>query len=466
MKKRVWIIIGLVVIVACAVIGVLSRQGLADAQSAAVSSQIAQVTRTTVSSAVETSGNIAANDDVALAFGASGTVITVSVEVGDTVKRGDVLAKLDSAKLELQVARAKQAYLLQQATYSKTVQVDPEMVTATQAALNNANNAYRIALQKSGLSRDQITVSCANLDDAKQTYDDALRAYNNYQLNWRVQVNGTFEVSPQKARLDSAQAAYDVAQANCALAQRGVNNSAVKAAWAQALQAQASLTNLTSPRAEKLTIARAQLEQARLAWEQAKLTRADAVIVAPFDGVITHVNIKVGGPSGTSAAIELADVRQYHVDVLVDETEIAQIQPDQATQITLDALSGITLTGKVAAIDPAGQVVQGVVNFNVRIDLDPTDAPLKLDMTTSARIIGELHADVLTVPINAIRSEAGGSPYVIVIDSQNAQRTVEVKTGLTQGKLTEVAGDLQAGDRVLVNATARATGFGAFGGSQ
>ncbi|HZY40411.1 MAG TPA: efflux RND transporter periplasmic adaptor subunit [Anaerolineae bacterium] len=466
MKKRTWIIIGIVVIAACTVIGIISNRSRASAQSAASIGQTAQVTRTTVSSAVESSGSIAANDDVALAFGASGTVAAINVEVGDVVKHGDVLAKLDSAKLELQVARAEQAYLLQQATYSKTVQVDPETVTATQAALTNANNAYRIALQKSGLSSDQITVSCANLDDAKRAYDDAVTAYNNYLLNWRVQVNGTFEVSPQKARLDSAKAAYDVAQANCALAQRGVNDSAVKSAWAQMQQAQPSLTNLTSPRDEKLTIAQAQLEQAHLAWEQAKLSLADAAIVAPFGGVITHVNIKVGGPSGTSAAIELADVHQYHVDVLVDETEIAQIQPDQAAQITLGALSGITLTGKVAAIDPAGQVVQGVVNFNVRIDLDPTDAPLKLDMTTSARIIGESHADVMAVPINAIRSDAGGSPYVIVLDQQNNQRTVTVKTGLTQSKLTEVSGDLQVGDQVLVNATTRPTGFGAFGGSQ
>jgi hypothetical protein len=79
MKKRTWIIIGLVVIVAGAMIGVLNRQGMVSAQSAAVSSPIAQVTRTTMSSAVKTSGSIAANDDVALAFGANGTVVAVGV---------------------------------------------------------------------------------------------------------------------------------------------------------------------------------------------------------------------------------------------------------------------------------------------------------------------------------------------------------------------------------------------------
>ena len=464
MKKRTWIIIGIGVIAACTVIGAIGRQSAAGVQAALSSSQIAPVTRTTVSLAVESSGSIAANDDVALVFRTSGTVAEVNVKVGSQVKQGDVLAKLNTAKLEVQVAKAEQAYLLQQAMYSKTVQADPEAVTAAQAALNNANNAYTIARQKSGLSGDQITVSCANLDDAKRAYADAVTAYNNYVSNWRVQVYGSSQVSPQKARLDSAQAAYDVAQANCTLAQQGVNDSAVKAAWAQVQQAQTTLTNLTAPRGEKLEVARAQLEQARLSWEQAKLSLTEAAIVAPVAGIVTHVNIKAGGSSGNGSAIELADVRQYHVDVLVDETEIAQVLPGQHSQITLDALAGITLTGKVAAIDPAGQVVQGVVNFNVRIELDPTAAPIKIDMTTSTRIVGESHANVLAVPINAIRSASDGAQFVIVIDQQGAQRNVTVTTGLTQGKLTEVSGDLQEGEQVLSNPTARSTGSSPFGG--
>jgi HlyD family secretion protein len=464
MKKRTWIIIGIVLVVVVVVISAINNQRNAVAQSASPNSQMGQVTRTTLSSAVESSGSIAAKDDAALSFGANGTVAEVNVEVGRQVKNGDVLAKLDSAKLELQVARAEQAYLLQQTTYSKTVQPDPDAVTAAQAALNNANNAYQIALHKSSLSGDQITVSCANLANAKQAYDDAVTAYNSYLSDWRVQVYGTYEVSPQKARLEGAKAAYDLAQANCTLAQQGVNNSAVKSAWAQLQQAQANLTNLTSPRGEKLDVARAQLEQARLTWEQAQLALADAAIVAPFDGIVTRVNIQVGGPSGNGPAIELADVGQYHVNVLVDETEISQVQIGQPAEITLDAISGVTLTGKVVAIDPAGMVVQGVVNFNVRIDIDPTDAPIKLDMTTNTRILGKSHANVLAVPITAIRSAVDGTQFVIAVDQQGAQRNVTVKTGLTQGKLTEVSGDLQEGERVLINQSTRPASFSPFGG--
>ncbi len=464
MKKRTWIMIGIGVVVAVVVIGAINNQSKASAQATLSSNQIGQVTRTTLSSAVESSGSIAAKDDVTLSFGTNGTVAKVNVDVGSQVKKGDVLAKLDTAKLQLQVARAEQSYLLQQATYSKTVQADPEAVTAAQAALNNASNAYKIALHKSGLSGDQITVSCANLDDAKQAYDDAVTAYNNYLSDWRVQVNGTYEVSPQKARLEGAKAAYDLAQANCTLARQGVNDSAVKSAWAQLQQTQANLSNLTSPRSEKLVVARAQLEQVRLSWEQAKLSLADALLTAPVDGVVTHLNIKVGGSSGNGTAIELADVAQYHVNVLVDETEIPRVQIGQPTQITLDAITGMTLTGKVAAIDPAGLLLQGVVNFNVRIDLDPTNAPIKLNMTTNTRMVSESHANVLAVPINAIRSASDGGQIVTVIDLQGVQRTVAVKTGLTEGKLTEVSGDLKEGERVLITPSARPAGFGSFGG--
>ena len=212
MKRRIWIIIGIVLVLAVAVVVIGANNDRIDAvaQSASSDGQIGQVVRTTLSSAVESSGSIAAQDDVALSFRTGGTVAQVNVDVGHRVKTGDVLAKLDTAQLELQVARAEQSYLLQQATYSKTVQPDPDMVAAAQAALNNAHTTYQIALHKNSLSGDQITVSCADLDNAKRAYDDAATAYNNTLSDWRVQVYGTYEVSPQKARLDNAKAAYDL----------------------------------------------------------------------------------------------------------------------------------------------------------------------------------------------------------------------------------------------------------------
>jgi multidrug efflux pump subunit AcrA (membrane-fusion protein) len=71
---------------------------------------------------------------------------------------------------------------------------------------------------------------------------------------------------------------------------------------------------------------------------------------------------------------------------------------------------------------------------------------------------------VWAVPLSAIRSAADGSKFVIVVDQQGTQRNVTVTTGLTQGKLTEVSGDLQEGEQVLINPATRPTGLNPFGG--
>jgi HlyD family secretion protein len=136
--------------------------------------------------------------------------------------------------------------------------------------------------------------------------------------------------------------------ANCNITKLSLNDSGLRSAQAQLQNAKNNLDSLLSPRSEKQIQAAAALEQARLSLEQAKRSLADATITAPFAGVITAVNIIAGGSSGSSAALSIADTSQLYVDVLVDETEIANVKVSQQAQITLDALAGITLTGTVA----------------------------------------------------------------------------------------------------------------------
>ncbi|MBI5564176.1 MAG: HlyD family efflux transporter periplasmic adaptor subunit, partial [Chloroflexi bacterium] len=200
-----------------------------------------------------------------------------------------------------------------------------------------------------------------------------------------------------------------------------------------------------------------------------------AQIIAPFDGLVTAVSIVEGG-AGSANAITLAYVSQLHVDVLVDETEIANIAVGQSAELTLDAVQGITLTGTVARIDPVGTVSNGVVNYGVRVNLDATAAALKLDMTTNASIIGEKHENVLAVPTTAIRTARGnqgsstaqttqvvsstqpmmsGSFVLVVKDGQ--PRPVQVTPGMTADDYTEITGDVQEGDLVLVSTSTSAT---------
>lgn len=452
-KKRIFMMLGAIVVIAA---GVLFATNRSQPTSTTTATQTGEITRATLSSVIESSGSASPESSIALSFGATGTVVKVNVQLGDLVKQGDVLAEIDTTDLGLAVAQAEQDYLSQQAAYSMTINSDPSEVAAAKLSVSNAEAAYQLAQQKYQVnSTDSVMLSCNNLDSAKQTYDDAQTAYNNYLTDWHVQVYGTAEISPQQAQLDRAKAAYEQAVINCNLAKSSVNDTGIKSAYASLVQAKASLDSLLNPAEHTLTAARIKLEQADLALAEARQQLEDAKIVAPFDGMITSVTAIVGG-SSSGASIELTDVGQYHVDVLVDETEISQIKVGQQAKITFDALSDITVTGQIARIDPAGTVSNGVVNYKVRVNLDPTDAALRSDMTANVQMSLDTHTDVLAVPGTAIRSDGQGY-YVNVVSKDGTAQRVNVTTGYTDGELTEVAGEVQEGQAVYLGETTTTT---------
>lgn len=464
-RKRIWILLG-VVLVLVAVGWALSRATAPATSAQGTNAQLGRVTQATLLQTVDSAGSVAPESEITLSFGTAGTVNKVNVKLGDRVKQGDVLAELDTRDLQLQIAQQEQAYLIQQANYSMTVQPDPAEVTSAQLALANATAAYKLAQQKYAVnSTDQIAISCNNVDSAKKTYDDAVTAYNNYVSNWRVQVNGSAELSPQKAQLDRAKAVYDQTLINCRLAKDNINDSGVKSAVAQLEQAKLNLDTLVKPSERVKLAAQVQLDQARLSLEQARQQLNDLKIVAPFDGIVTQVNAVVGGPGGSNTLVMLADTGQYHVNVLIDETEIGQVQVGQQAEITFDALPKAKVTGKVTRIDPAGTINQGVVYYLTRVNLDPTEEPLLLDMTANVRVIIDTHENVLAVPGGAIRSDPQGGYYVNAVDANGEAKRVDVTTGFTDGDLTEIVGDLQRGEQVFISEppSRQQQGFNLFG---
>lgn len=455
-KKRTWIIVGVVVLIVAGVVIVTNNQNNAAQTAAQANVQTGRATLVTLLSTVDSSGSVTPESKVTLSFGTSGTVAKVNVKAGDHVKKGDVLAELDTSSLELQLAQQQQSFLIQQASYSMTIQPDPNAVKSAQLAFNNAAAAYRVAQQKYAATgaNQLLTSSCNNLDDAKQAYDDAVNAYNAYTVKWgpnaeHVAVNGGADISPQKAQLDRTKVAYDVALANCNLSKSTANDSSgVQSAAAQLQQAKINLDNLMTPSELTLATAKAQLEQARTSLAQVQRQLDNAKIVAPFDGVITQVNAIVGGASATIVEAEDA---QLNIGVLVDETQIGQVTLGQKVEVTFDGLPGTTITGRVGRINPAGTVSQGVVNYLVNVDLDPTTSTLRLDMSANVRIILETHANVLAVPGDSIRSDEQGY-YVNVVDQTGGATRVDVTTGFTDGDLTEVSGNLQPNERVYISA--------------
>jgi multidrug efflux pump subunit AcrA (membrane-fusion protein) len=118
-------------------------------------------------------------------------------------------------------------------------------------------------------------------------------------------------------------------------------------------------------------------------------------------------------------------------------------------------VAGVTLTGKVAAINPVGENVSGLVKYTVRVALDKVSADIFLPLGTTASVVITVKdaTTTLAVPIAAIQNDTNGE-YVWVIQNDASIKRVDVVSGSIVGDQVVVTGELNEGDRIqMVNAS-------------
>jgi HlyD family secretion protein len=459
-RRHMTLIAGLLILLA---LGYVAFQRLNNNQAATVNVQTAPVQRGNLQATVNTAGNVAPVQQVTLNFQTAGQVKTVNVQVGDQVKTGQVLATLDTSDLQFQVANAQSALVVAQAKLEQTkagpTATDLAVVQQAKLKLDQAKNSLwaaqvsRDAIKGRGSSspeaKKQAEVSVANAEIAVQL---AQQAYEDAQKPATVQ------------QVQSALAQVKTAQDNLTKLQTSPTPSDIAAAEAQLAQAQSNLAKLTQgPTAQDLAIAQAGVDQANIALQQAKLKLQQVQLVAPFDGTVTSVNITPGQDAGTDAtAIGLIDIHNLKIDGQLAEVDIAKVKLGQPAEITLDALPGKTLTGKVTQIAPAGTIQQGVVNYPVMVSLTNPDPAVKPGMTANVNIVVDERQNALTVPNRAVRTQGRQRFVTVMYEGQLIQTPVQI--GLSNDSMTEITGGLKEGDEVVVNNTTTAQPRGMPGG--
>jgi RND family efflux transporter MFP subunit len=245
------------------------------------------------------------------------------------------------------------------------------------------------------------------------------------------------------ARLDapSLESSVEAAELQVEIAQEQV-----KAARAQY---EASSTDVTEANWE---IAKFNLKIAKLSLESAELNLEKAVIVAPFDGVVTDITIIEGKEISTATlatpAISLVDTSEIEMRGFIDEIDVAMVEVGQAANITLDALPDEEVMGKVAFISPVGTTLAGVVSYDTTITLENPVGGLKDGMSATAEVIIERSDDVLLIPNRAIRGTLQNPKVVVLVNEQQEER--EIVLGLTDGINTEVLSGLEEGEEVVL----------------
>ncbi len=318
-----------------------------------------------------------------------------------------------------------------------------------QLELNNAQVAYDSARQNEidGLAQAQAQVdqAQAGLDQAQAQVDQA-------------QANLAKLTSPAEAdQLAQAQASLASAKANLSRLQGANRAGSVAAAQGNVSQAQANLDKvLADTNASDLAVADAQVRAAEATRDLAQLQVERMVLRAPFAGTVAAVNLTVG-EAPRADAIRLVDQSKLHLDVSVDEIDVARVQAGQPVTVTLDALPELALPGTVRAVSPlAADDSSGAVSYIVRIDLLKTDPAVRPGMSATAAIQVANKPNALVISRRAVHQDGQRVTVALITGAAPAanQRPptseVEVELGLTNEQFVEVLAGLKEGDKVLV----------------
>ncbi len=405
--------------------------------------EVLPVTRGNITATVSATGAILPERQVNLSFQTAGTVARVHVQTGDRVKTGQLLAELDTRDLDL-VLRQSQISLRTAQTQLAQVKASANAsdLTAAQAALASAQAAYQQLLR--GADTDQFAAARASVEQARVSLEQAQQAYD------KIKDMPNAGMFPQALQLQQATIAYETAQAQYRVTTRAATESQLAASQAQIAQAQSSLDRLVrGPSKEQVDIAQAAVDQAQLALEQAQRRLDAARLTAPWDGVVTVVNLVEGGPStSVQPPVQVADQSQYRLNVQVDEVDIANIAVDQPVAIELDALPNEKLAGYVAKVAPAATTdASGATSYQVTIRLNQNDGRVRSGMSATAEIVSSARKDVLLIPNRAVQFEREtGKTFVEKQVGETTQR-IEVRLGVRDEQQSEVRDGLTDGDQ-------------------
>lgn len=416
-RPRTWILAIIVIAVGG---GILFQRGQETAPY-----QTVRVESGTLLQEVSVTGRVQARESVTLGFEKGGTVARVPVEVGDRVEEGTVLAVLDTRSLSLEVEKASAA--------RAASRVDAEVVVVGEKQdLTDVRAKSAKTLEK---SRQAVRDAKVELDQTKDVRQQSIREDGDESKAAR---NALLNVQKAETTYHAAQEALREAQENA----DQLENTA--------------LTALDAARANLTEVLQASRDDPRVSVLAATIRLADvalsnASLHAPFDGVVTSVDVQEGALAlaGTAVVtVETADA--YEIVADVPETDVAKLIPGQGVSVTLDALKdAVPIAATLEKIDPAANIIEGVPTYHVTLTFIESDTRIRSGMTADISIRTGERTQALVVPLRAVKKQDGRVIVrVLTEDGRIEQR--EVVTGLrgSDGRVEIIRG-LSGGEEIL-----------------
>jgi HlyD family secretion protein len=353
-------------------------------------------------------GYIIAAHKIELAAKVVGKVASIGVDIGDKVKAGQILVRLEDDEYRANLA-------------------------ATKGNLETLK--ARLAEAEHGSRPEEIAKAKADVDQARAD-----------QENTRITLERTRDlvaqqILPQQA-LDDAKARYDSAVAKFTSLERAHE-----------------LVRL-GPRQEQIDALRAQVTQAKGTLDFAQIQLDNTVIRAPVDGTILERNVErgefvttgfVGDKGAKGYVVAIADLRDLEVELDINQNDFAKLESKQPGMITTDAYPDRKYPGVIREISPEANRQKATVQVKVKV-LEPDDY-LRPEMNASVAFYSREKRDttktetkrVVTVPASTVRD--GG--VFVVVGGKAFRKTIKVDGTTSQG--VQVSEGLIGGEDLIAN---------------
>ncbi len=412
---------------------------------------LTQATVTTITETIASSGRVRGVTETVVGAQAAGIVETLYVDEGDRVTAGQALAMLKRDVAEARLAQAEQALNTARAQLAQVergplrseVEAAAEQVRQAQAQLAQQRAAVQQAQQSVAQSRAQLQQLWAELELAATQLERsaALLDRNFISRAEYDQAQTQYRVAEQ--RVTAAQQAIEVAHANVQATQAGV-----QAAQANVKALEARLRTVqTGATPEEIEVARQRVADAEQGLRVARQQVQEAVVTAPFAGIIAAINAELGQPVGTQGVVRLVS-SALEIRLDVDESNLADLAVEQEAVISSSVFPGDTFRGRVSEIGAAVDQTRGTVTVRVT-PLQPPDW-LRPGQTVNVNVITHRAVPRLLIPAAAVGRSGDQTVVYVVEDGRALEKVVLTRAPTAQG--VPVLAGLSAEDPIIADA--------------
>lgn len=406
------------------------------------------------------------------------------VDEGKAVKKGDVVAKLDT-----------DVFVKLKNDQDVKYQTADGKVKTTKSALSQAKNKAESEISKADLAWTLAKIDLESYDDFEGEYKKDLNKLkgvleqNRKQLKeaedqlifTKGMVKDGFspleQLRPMEFLVQQRKFEVSSAEAELKVLEKFTRKKKITELKAKEKDAELELNRTKETQKSAIESAEADVKAAEsnLQSEKNELARIQkqidrCTILAPSDGIVVYSNSRYYDESSRirpgatlfyrQPIFSLPDLSKMKVKLKIHESVIKKVHAGMVATMQLDSLPNRTLHGKVLKIATIAQSDgwrgAGVKQYETEVSIDdlPSDAGLKPGMSADAKILVASLPDAVSVPVSSV-SEYDGKKVVYIVTAKEVTRR-EVTVGESNEQFVQILNGVEPGEEVALDARTRA----------